>query len=138
MRRQAWIVLVAALMAAGCAAPQVAQDSGEVGSAPAEAQVEEAAQVAEEDAVEDESQEDADSAEAVEEEAEAGSEAEADAAADADGAEAEDATDEDDAGDAEADSAAEPPQRSGMEATDPATVALGQGTPQLVEFFAFW
>ena len=28
--------------------------------------------------------------------------------------------------------------RMGLHATDPATVALAQGKPQLVEFFAFW
>lgn len=28
--------------------------------------------------------------------------------------------------------------RMGLHATDPSTVALAQGRPQLVEFFAFW
>jgi hypothetical protein len=31
-----------------------------------------------------------------------------------------------------------PTLRPGMEATDPTTVRLGDGTPALVEFFAFW
>lgn len=30
------------------------------------------------------------------------------------------------------------PGRSGLRATDPATVSLAAGKPQLVEFFAFW
>lgn len=31
-----------------------------------------------------------------------------------------------------------PPPKSGLEATDPSTVDLSSGSPQLVEFFAFW
>jgi hypothetical protein len=31
-----------------------------------------------------------------------------------------------------------PTLRPAMEATDPTTVLLGDGTPALVEFFAFW
>ena len=33
---------------------------------------------------------------------------------------------------------APPAPRSGLEATDPSTVALASGSYQLVEFFAFW
>ena len=31
-----------------------------------------------------------------------------------------------------------PPVKTGLEATDPASVVLASGKPQLVEFFAFW
>ncbi|OGO65561.1 MAG: hypothetical protein A2Z45_10390 [Chloroflexi bacterium RBG_19FT_COMBO_55_16] len=31
-----------------------------------------------------------------------------------------------------------PPVKEGLEASDPATVQLASGKPQLVEFFAFW
>ena len=31
-----------------------------------------------------------------------------------------------------------PPLKTALEATDPSTVALGAGKPQLIEFFAFW
>ena len=31
-----------------------------------------------------------------------------------------------------------PPVKQGLEATDPQTVNLSDGTPHLVEFFAFW
>jgi len=34
--------------------------------------------------------------------------------------------------------AAPPPLKIGLEATDPSTVVLASGKPQLVEFFAFW
>jgi hypothetical protein len=34
--------------------------------------------------------------------------------------------------------AAAPPLKTGLEATDPSTVVLATGKPQLVEFFAFW
>ena len=35
--------------------------------------------------------------------------------------------------------AAPPPEpKTGLEATDPTTVVLASGSPQLVEFFAFW
>jgi hypothetical protein len=36
----------------------------------------------------------------------------------------------------EVDSPREP--REGLEATDPATVVLASGEPQIIEFFAFW
>jgi uncharacterized lipoprotein YajG len=35
-------------------------------------------------------------------------------------------------------SPAKPTPRAAMQATDPATVQLAAGKPQLVEFFAFW
>jgi len=44
----------------------------------------------------------------------------------------------DDAEPEETDAAAEPPPLGELRATDPGTVALGSGKPQLVEFFAFW
>jgi hypothetical protein len=31
-----------------------------------------------------------------------------------------------------------PPLKTALEATNPSTVALGAGKPQLIEFFAFW
>ena len=31
-----------------------------------------------------------------------------------------------------------PPLKAGLEATDPSTVMLASGSPQLVEFFAYW
>ena len=34
--------------------------------------------------------------------------------------------------------AAPPPVKTGLEATNPSTVVLASGKPQLVEFFAFW
>jgi hypothetical protein len=34
--------------------------------------------------------------------------------------------------------AAPPPPKTGLEATNPSTVVLGAGKPQLIEFFAFW
>ena len=35
-------------------------------------------------------------------------------------------------------SSSPPVPRQGLEATDPATVVLASGQPQIVEFFAFW
>ena len=36
------------------------------------------------------------------------------------------------------DAAVPPPVKTGLEATNPSTVALATGKPQLIEFFAFW